>query len=285
MNTNAERKNTERTVITTINAMATSDGDGVKISRSIGSHLLPQLDPFLLLDELKGDEAADYIGGFPPHPHRGFETVTYMLEGQMRHKDSAGNEGVIRSGDVQWMTAGSGIIHSEMPEQHEGRMWGFQLWINLPAEQKMRSPRYQEIASADIPEVTGEFGALRVLAGQVGSVIGPVTGITTHPMLLDARLEASGAYPVEIPHDHQAVVYVYRGSILIGGRIVKARQLAQLSVGDSLQLKAGEQGAGALVLAAAPLGEPVVRAGPFVMNTEQELQQAFLDYRQGTLVV
>ena len=274
----------KRSIVTTINAMATSDGDGVKISRSIGSDFLPQLDPFLLLDELKGDDAADYIGGFPPHPHRGFETVTYMLEGQMRHKDSAGNEGVVRSGDVQWMTAGSGIIHSEMPEQTEGRMWGFQLWTNLPAAQKMRSPRYQEIASQDIPELAGEFGALRVIAGEVDGTTGPVTDIATQPLLLDARLQAAGSYSIALPSAHTAIVYVYRGSLALGEKTLQTQQLGHLSNGEVLELKAGSEGAGALVLAAAPLNEPIVRAGPFVMNTEPELRQAFQDYRSGRLV-
>ncbi len=273
----------ERHIITTINAMATSDGDGVKIFRSIGSRLLPQLDPFLLLDELKGDEAADYIGGFPPHPHRGFETVTYMLEGQMRHKDSAGNEGVIKAGDVQWMTAGSGIIHSEMPEQTEGRMWGFQLWTNLPAKQKMRSPRYQEIASNNIPEINGNFGALRIIAGTVEDVSGPVTDIATQPLLVDARLKSTGSYSFSLPEKHTAIIYVYRGSINVGEKKLQEQQLGQFSKGDTLSIQAGQEGVGALVLAAAPLNEPIVRAGPFVMNTAQELQQAFHDYRSGTL--
>ena len=276
--------NTERKIINTVNALPTSDGDGVKIARSIGSPFLSQLDPFLLLDELKGDEAADYIGGFPPHPHRGFETVTYMLEGQMRHKDSAGNEGVIRSGDVQWMTAGSGIIHSEMPEQDEGRMWGFQLWTNLPASQKMRSPRYQEIASASIPEVSGNFGVVRVIAGEIDQIVGSVTDIATTPLLLDARLDSNGEKSIAIPEGHTAIVYVYRGSLTISGKTLQTQQLGHLSDGQQVFLQATEEGVGALVLAAAPLNEPIARMGAFVMNTDQEIKQAVEDYRSGTLV-
>lgn len=274
----------QRTVETTINAVPTNDGDGVKIARSIGSRLLPQLDPFLLLDELKSDDAADYIGGFPPHPHRGFETITYMLEGQMRHRDSAGNEGVIRAGDVQWMTAGSGIIHSEMPEQQQGRLWGFQLWSNLPAADKMRAPRYQEIAAADIPEVEQAGASVRVIAGTLGEVTGPVQDIATQPLLLDVRLSPGGRQQLTLPSEHSALVYVYKGALTIAGRTLHAQQLGHLASGDSLDLLALEEETGALVLAAAPLNEPIVRAGPFVMNTEAELQQAFADYRSGKLV-
>lgn len=273
----------QRTIDKKINAQATSDGDGVKISRSIGSRALSEVDPFLLLDELRSDDAADYIGGFPSHPHRGFETVTYMLEGQMRHKDSAGNEGVIRAGDIQWMTAGSGIVHSEMPEQTEGRLWGFQFWINLPAAQKMRAPRYQEIAAENIPEVALEGGKVRVLAGEVntpdGVVQGAASDIATQPLLLDVQLD-SGEWIGQIPTDHEALLYVYRGELNVGGASVQQQQLARLSAGDSLHLVA-EKSFGALVLAAAPINEPIARSGPFVMNTQEELQQAFSDFRSG----
>ncbi|MFT5116514.1 MAG: redox-sensitive bicupin YhaK (pirin superfamily) [Kiritimatiellia bacterium] len=273
----------QRTIDKKINAQATSDGDGVKISRSIGSRALSEVDPFLLLDELRSDDAADYIGGFPSHPHRGFETVTYMLEGQMRHKDSAGNEGVIRAGDIQWMTAGSGIVHSEMPEQTEGRLWGFQFWINLPAAQKMRAPRYQEIAAENIPEVALEGGKVRVLAGEVNTPDGVVqvaaSDIATQPLLLDVQLD-SGEWIGQIPTDHEALLYVYRGELNVGGASVQQQQLARLSAGDSLHLVA-EKSFGALVLAAAHINEPIARSGPFVMNTQEELQQAFSDFRSG----
>jgi len=275
---------TKRTIVTTIDANATSDGDGVSIARSIGSPLLPQLDPFLLLDELKSDDAADYIGGFPSHPHRGFETVTYMLQGQMRHKDSTGNEGVIRSGDIQWMTAGSGIIHSEMPEQDEGRMWGFQLWINLPANQKMRSPRYQEIESSRIPEIKDKQGILRLLAGEFDGANGAVQDIATSPILIDARINAGEQKEIILPENHTAVVYVYKGDLKIKGRNLQVQQLGHLSEGNTVEFVAGSEGLGALILAAAPLNEPIVRAGPFVMNTQEELEKAFIDYQSGNFL-
>lgn len=279
----------QRKIEKIITAQATSDGDGVKIARSIGSRVLPEANPFLLLDELRSDDAADYMGGFPPHPHRGFETVTYMLEGQMRHKDSVGNEGVIRSGDVQWMTAGSGIVHSEMPEQKEGSLWGFQFWINLPAAHKMREPRYQEIASKNIPELELPQGKVRVITGEVGdlqggAIQGAVDDIVTEPLLLDIQLE-SGEWQTAIPEEHVAMVYVYRGALKVGEQTVQQQQLARLSEGEQLVLQVDEsagESVGALVFAAAPIDEPIARSGPFVMNTEAELQQAFEDYRSGS---
>ncbi|MGH1486749.1 MAG: pirin family protein [Cellvibrionaceae bacterium] len=264
-----------------VSAFATNDGDGVKIKRSIGSKFLPQLDPFLLLDELKSDEKADYIGGFPAHPHRGFETVTYMLEGQMRHKDSVGNEGVIQAGDIQWMTAGSGIIHSEMPEQTEGRLWGFQLWTNLPASEKMREPRYQEIASNEIPEIIRGTNKIRVLAGEFEGVKGAVQDISTQPLLLDIQLDKGTRQAVNVPKQHTAIVYVYRGKLSIGDYSLHSQQLAVLSVGDVIDLTAADEELGVLLLAAAPLAEPIARMGPFVMNTQEELQEAYLDYQNG----
>ncbi len=287
----------KRQIATIIDAQASSDGDGVKINRSIGTQSVSVLDPFLLLDELKSDDAADYMGGFPSHPHRGFETVTYMLEGNMRHKDSAGNEGVIRSGDLQWMTAGSGIIHSEMPEQEAGRMWGFQFWINLPAEQKMRAPRYQEIPSSNVPEIalTGDSdGVVRVLAGVAKSqvagadneadndVTGAATDIATNPLMLDLKLNA-GNWKTSLPSEHTALIYVYKGQLKCGEETIKARQLAILSTGDELEVLADES-TGALVLAAQPLNEPVARYGPFVMNTEAEIQQAIKDFQSGNFL-
>jgi quercetin 2,3-dioxygenase len=275
----------QRMVTKKITAQATQDGDGVKIARSIGSSVLPDVNPFLLLDELRSNDAADYIGGFPPHPHRGFETVTYMLEGQMRHKDSAGNEGVIRAGDIQWMTAGSGIIHSEMPEQSEGRLWGFQFWINLPATQKMRTPRYQEIAANQIPEHKMANGKIRLLAGQIVdeqgvTIVGAIHDIATQPLLLDVQLN-QGEWQTCLPAKHLALVYVYKGVVVIGNAQVQAQQLAVLSDGDQLTLNASDQPFGAIILAATPINEPIARSGPFVMNTEEEIQQAFSDYRLG----
>lgn len=276
----------QRRVEKIISAQATSDGDGVKIFRSIGSHILSDLNPFLLLDELKSDSSSDYMGGFPDHPHRGFETVTYMLDGQMRHKDSAGNEGVIRAGDIQWMTAGSGIIHSEMPEQTQGRLWGFQLWINLPAAQKMQAPRYQEIATANIPELSLNNGLVRVLAGEIqhqeSVVSGAINNIATQPLLLDVQL-VDETWTTQLPENYVAIVYVYRGELSIGENELHTQQLAVLSSGSDLTLTTNHT-AGALILAAKKINEPIARAGPFVMNTQQELMQAFYDYRTHQLV-
>jgi redox-sensitive bicupin YhaK (pirin superfamily) len=280
------KKITPRTIIKIITAQASNDGDGVKISRSIGSREIMDINPFLLLDELRSDTAADYMGGFPSHPHRGFETVTYMLAGQMLHKDSAGNEGIIRAGDLQWMTAGSGVIHSEMPEQTRGRLWGFQFWMNLPASEKMRAPRYQEIASENIPELLLLNGKVRVLAGEVNDdlgnkVTGAISDIVTTPLLLDVQLNDS-QWQTVLPKNHVALIYVYSGELNVLGTLVKEQQLAVLSAGESLTITANSQPFGALVLAAKPIDEPIARSGPFVMNTQEELQQAFSDYRSGS---
>ncbi len=290
-----------------IDAQAAKEGDGVSIYRSVGSNNLTELDPFLLLDEIKSDEVSDYIGGFPSHPHRGFETVTYMLEGQMQHKDSVGNEGVIGAGDIQWMTAGSGIIHSEMPKQKEGRLWGFQLWVNLPASEKMRAPRYQEINSQRIPEVS--FGAqhsvVRVLAGEyIGEqgikIEGVVKGITTDPLMLDIKIAQGDSLVLDLPKGHAAMAYVYEGSAEMGddlaSTLVYAQQLALFGDGDHaneddtliisnkhVASDSSQNMAGVLLMSAMPLNEPIVRAGPFVMNSRQELEQAFEDYRFGRL--
>lgn len=265
-----------------INAQSTRDGDGVLIKRSIGSRQLSELDPFLLLDEIRSDDSADYIGGFPPHPHRGFETVTYMLEGRMRHQDSQGNNGVIETGGVQWMTAGKGILHSEMPEQTEGRLWGFQLWVNLAAADKMREPRYQEFEARDITEIKPADGVLlRLIAGVSHDQTGPVTGITLQPLLMDVRLEAEACTEITIPAGNNTVLYVYRGGLTAAGTEVASQQLAKLSQGGELTLTAGSEGAGALVISAQPINEPVARYGPFVMNTREELQQAVHDLNSG----
>lgn len=272
-----------RKVAKVVPAQPSQDGDGVKINRSIGSGYLPQLDPFLLLDEIRSDDAADYIGGFPPHPHRGFETVTYMLEGKMRHRDSCGNEGVIETGGLQWMTAGKGILHSEMPEQTEGRLWGFQIWVNLKSTEKMREPRYQEFTSAQIPELQlSEKSVVRVLAGEVGGVIGVAKDIATNPFLLDLRLNGDD-FQLELPELHSALLYVYKGEFTIEGVTIKAGNLAILSVGNLIKCTGidNASGNGALLLAAAKLEEPIERYGPFVMNTRAELQQAFNDFQQG----
>lgn len=264
----------------------TSDGAGVRLTRVIGGADLPDLDPFLLLDEFGTDRAEDYIAGFPEHPHRGFETVTYMLDGRMRHKDNHGNEGVLVPGSVQWMTAGRGLVHSEMPEQQEGRMRGFQLWVNLPARDKMTDPRYQEFAPERIPLLQPADGvAVKVIAGRVGDTDGPIAQPATDPVYLDIALDAGAQWQYALPEGHNAFVYVYEGAAAIGDgddeRQVDAQELAVLAGGEVLKLRAGAAGTRAILVAGRPLREPVARYGPFVMNTKQEVMQAFVDFQEG----
>jgi redox-sensitive bicupin YhaK (pirin superfamily) len=268
-------------------AQEATEGAGVRIRRSLGTYALDYHDPFLLLDEFKSEEGSDYIAGFPDHPHRGFETVTYMLAGSMRHEDHKGNRGELGPGSVQWMTAGRGIIHSEMPLQREGLMWGFQLWVNLPARNKMTEPRYQDIPASSIPEVQSPEGAVvRVIAGEALGARGPVEGIATSPLYLDVRIPAGRSYEHRVPEEHNALVYVYEGSGEVGGEPIEARELAVMSREgeEAVRLTAGEKGMRALILAARPLGEPLARYGPFVMNTRAEIEQAFEDYRRGTFL-
>ena len=269
-----------------IRGQATSDGAGVKLTRVIGGAELPDLDPFLLLDEFGTDRAEDYIAGFPSHPHRGFETVTYMLDGRMRHKDNHGNEGLLTPGSVQWMTAGRGLIHSEMPEQESGRMRGFQLWVNLPARDKMTDPKYQEFAPENIPVATPAPGVtVKVIAGVVGGVVGPIEQPATDPVYLDVTLEAGKAWQYVLPEGHNAFAYVFEGAVTVGdgedARTLDTQEMAVLGGGDLLQLRAGNRDARLIVVAGRPLREPVMRHGPFVMNTKQELMQAFVDFQEG----
>ena len=265
--------------------MPTSDGAGVRLTRIVGQPALPELDPFLLLDEFRSDAASDYLAGFPDHPHRGFETVTYMMAGRMRHGDNQGNVGLLRPGSVQWMTAGRGIVHSEMPEQEDGLMWGFQLWVNLPAKDKMTAPRYQDIAPEAIPVARRADGvSVRIIAGSVDGLDGAVTGIATEPTWLDVSLPAGASFSHVLPGDHAAFVYAVDGEALVGdSRSLIARgALAVLSAGERVELAAGgDDGARLLLVAGRPLGEPVARHGPFVMNTEAEIRQALADYSAG----
>lgn len=273
---------TMRTIIETIEAQETSDGAGVRLKRSIGSHRLDNLDPFLLLDEFGSDNSTDYIAGFPDHPHRGFETVTLMLDGIMRHEDSAGNGGSLLPGGVQWMTAGRGIVHSEMPETREGLMRGFQLWVNLPAKDKMAEPRYQNIEPDDVPEIHTDDGAtVRVIAGVVNGVDGAVTDIAVQPTYLDITLAPNGRFSLPLPEGHQGFVYLYEGSASVEDVALKKSNLGVLSKGDGLEVQGGENGARLILVAGAPLNEPIARHGPFVMNTREEIQQAFDDFRAG----
>jgi hypothetical protein len=263
----------------------TKDGSGVHIRRVIGTPRLGQIDPFLLFDEFGSDDPDAYIGGFPDHPHRGFETVTYMLAGRMRHKDNKGHEGVLGPGGVQWMTAGRGIVHSEMPEQTQGLMRGFQLWVNLPAKLKMREPRYQEFEADAIPVAAPAPGVTaKVIAGTLGPVRGPVEGITVDPLYADLRFEPGASLEVPVTAGHTLLLYVFEGGARIEGVAVPRGSLAAMgSEGDGLAVTAGAEGAAAMLLAAAPIGEPVVRYGPFVMNSREEIQQALEDYYRGKL--
>jgi redox-sensitive bicupin YhaK (pirin superfamily) len=269
-----------------VRGRATSDGAGVKLTRVIGGPDLPDLDPFLLLDEFGTDQAEDYIAGFPEHPHRGFETVTYMLDGRMRHRDNHGNEGLLTGGGVQWMTAGRGLVHSEMPEQESGRMRGFQLWVNLPAKDKMTAPRYQEFDPDRIPVTQPQPGvSVKVIAGRVGDVAGPIAQPATDPVYLDIALDAGALWEYVLPEGHNAFLYAYEGTATVGegddGRALETQELAVLGGGSSLALRAGGNGVRMILVAGRPLREPVMRYGPFVMNTKQELMQAFVDFQEG----
>lgn len=277
-----------RRVTTLIQGRPAMDGAGVRLTRVIGTPELNRLDPFLLFDVFESDDPGDYIGGFPPHPHRGFETVTYMLAGRMEHRDSAGNQGIIEPGGVQWMTAARGIIHSEMPQQADGLLRGVQLWVNLPASLKMSAPGYREYAAAAVPADLREGALARVIAGNTSAGIsGPVQGVVTRPLFLDISLEAGGGFAEPVPPGHSVIVYVVDGAVIVPGATsgdrVTARQLAVLDDGEQLVLQATDGPARVLVVAAEPLGEPVARGGPFVMNTRAEIAQAFADYEAGRL--
>lgn len=273
----------KRSVFKLYDSQATSDGDDVKISRVAIQGNMAALDPFLLLDEFASDNSADYIGGFPSHPHRGFETVTYMLEGAFTHEDHMGNVGHLRTGGVQWMTAGKGVIHSEMPEQDEGRMHGFQIWVNLPAKDKMQPARYQEFNAKEIPEVPlDNGGSARIIAGSLLGADGPVTKVATQPSYFDVRLASNTKIDLPTTKTHNAMVYVYKGSVVIEGQTVKQGQLAQLEEGELARVQSTDA-AGFLFLSAAAIKEPIAHYGPFVMNTKEEIQQAIDDYRAGVL--
>ncbi|AKC88138.1 pirin family protein [Pseudoxanthomonas suwonensis] len=283
---NASLDTTPARIVRTIRGRATSDGAGVKLTRVIGGPDLPELDPFLLLDEFGTDKAEDYIAGFPSHPHRGFETVTYMLDGRMRHQDNHGNEGLLTPGSVQWMTAGRGLVHSEMPEQESGRMRGFQLWVNLPAREKMTDPRYQEFAPDRIPVARPAPGVeVKVIAGRVGDTVGPIAQPATDPLYLDIALEPGVAWQYALPAGHNAFAYVFEGALAVGegedARPLENHEMGVLGGGGALALRAGSGGARLILVAGTPLREPVARHGPFVMNTRQELMQAFVDFQEG----
>ncbi len=265
----------------------TSDGAGVRLTRVLTHEWQQRLDPFLMLDHFGSDEAADYIAGFPDHPHRGFETVTYMLQGRMRHRDSRGNEGLLQNGDVQWMTAGRGLIHSEMPEQEEGKMEGFQLWLNLPSQLKMCEPKYQDIPHAQLPQVDAAPGVrVTVIGGAVNGTAGPIQSEHTQPQFWDLHFNADGAvFEQNLPIDHHAFIYVYRGEVQVLGQnttTVPTERMGILGSGDHLRLQ-GQVGSKAIVLAGQPLREPIAQYGPFVMNTRQQLIEAVEDFKAGLM--
>ena len=277
---------TSRKLERAIPSIPASDGAGVKLRRSLGSGPFARHDPFLMLDEFFSDDPNDYLAGFPAHPHRGFETVTYMLDGHMRHEDNHGNTGDLGPGDVQWMRAARGIVHSEMPQQAEGRMRGFQLWLNLPAKEKMSPAAYRDIASSQIPVVKlGNGVNVKIIAGKLGETTGPIHGGSTDPHYFDVHLAPRAVFEAAVPAGHNAFLYAYEGEALVGDeRKALARCSAGLlSTGDAVRLEAGAEGARVLLLAGKPLREPVVQYGPFVMNTREEIEQAIADYQSGAL--
>ncbi len=273
-----------RSVERIVRGQATSDGAGVKLTRLLTADLQRRLDPFLMLDAFGSDTPGDYIAGFPEHPHRGFETVTYMLAGRMRHRDSAGNEGLLDAGGVQWMTAGRGLVHSEMPEQASGLMEGFQLWLNLPAEDKLCPPWYRDLPAGELPTWHGEGASVRVIAGAHAGLAGAVQRKRTAPDYLDVHLEAGARWAHPLPASRNAFVCVYRGSLACSGETLARAQMAILrNEGDGAAVVAGEAGARLLLIAGEPINEPIAQHGPFVMNTRQQLIEAVDDFRAGRL--
>lgn len=275
-----------RSLLKRIKGVKTSDGAGVSLTRIIGQPAMPRLDPFLMLDFFGSDKPGEYIAGFPPHPHRGFQTVTYMLAGKMRHKDSVGNEGVIEAGGIQWMNAGKGIIHEEMPEQQEGLLKGFQLWVNLPASEKMSAPNYQDISPSSVPSVAVGDAMVKVLAGVVDGVAGPVKTTAVAPTFVDVSL-AAGEVSLPVSAADSAFIYVYQGDVrLLDSNETHALTEGELGVltqkGDSVHLTT-EGEAKFIMVTGKPINEPVVQYGPFVMNTQAEIMQAFNDYQNGSL--
>jgi len=282
-----EQVNQSRTVEQLVIGQATSDGAGVKLNRVLTQSLQRRLDPYLMLDAFGSDKPDDYIAGFPDHPHRGFETITYMIAGRMLHRDSAGHEGLLENGGVQWMTAGRGVIHSEIPQQQEGVMEGFQLWLNLPGKDKMNAPWYRDFAAADLPRFVTEAGvAVTVIAGASHGIAGAVTRDTTAPLYLDLHFPANARFTQSLPAGHNAFVYVYRGEVSIDGGAVPAQRMAILANdahADGVVIESSSD-ARMLLIAGQPLNEPIAQYGPFVMNTEQEIYQALNDFRDGRLV-
>jgi redox-sensitive bicupin YhaK (pirin superfamily) len=275
-----------RTIERLVAGQATSDGAGVKLTRVLTQNLQHRLDPFLMLDAFGSDNPDDYIAGFPEHPHRGFETVSYMLSGRMRHRDSAGHEGLVTDGGVQWMTAARGVIHSEIPQQTEGRMEGFQLWLNLHSSEKMGAPWYRDIQATDLPQVTTAEGVqLTVIAGESHGTAGAVQRGKTQPLYLDVHMPAGSTFSQPLPATHNAFIYVYRGEVQVGDKTVPAQRMAIFrndAASDGVTITASAD-AKFLLIAGKPLKEPIVQYGPFVMNSQQEIYQALSDFRDGVL--
>lgn len=270
-----------------VDSQAATDGAGVKINRLTGWSTELKMDPFLMLDEISSDSKDDFVAGFPPHPHRGFETITYMLKGGFSHQDSMGNSGEITAGGAQWMSAASGVIHSEMPVAEANEIHGFQFWLNLPASEKMQVPQYRDIQQGEVIGVNCQAARIRLIAGTVGlqgkQIQGTVTGKTTRPLLADVTFSVSGALTLELDAELNTQFYVYRGRVAVAGREVMTGQLASLGDGDRLTLDARKH-TGLLLFGGRPLNEPVAHYGPYVMNTREEIEQALNDYRSGTLV-
>ncbi len=275
---------TLRTIRQRVPALEVTEGAGVTVHRSIGTPALKNLDPFLMLDHFGSDNPDEYIAGFPEHPHRGFITFTYMLDGHMEHLDSMGNRGDLQAGGAQWMKAASGVIHSEMPKQTAGLMRGFQLWINLPASQKMSDPAYQEFSAAAIPETVRDGARVRVLAGEYDDVHGVIEDPATDVLYLDVTLDAGRRFESPLAGDRNAFVYVFEGDATLAGEALPRHTLAVLGKGEGFAIDAGGEGARFILVAGRPIGEPVVQYGPFVMNRREEIEQAFADYRDGKLV-
>ncbi|WP_295644715.1 pirin family protein [uncultured Methylibium sp.] len=275
-----------RAVERLVTGQPTSDGAGVKLTRVLTQPLQRRLDPFLMLDAFGSDDPGDYIAGFPDHPHRGFETVTYMIAGRLRHRDSAGHEGLLQNGGVQWMTAGRGLIHSELPEQESGRMEGFQLWLNLPARDKMGEPGYRDIQSEEIPEFETGGVTARLIAGRSHGVDGAMQREATQPLYLDLHFAPGTRFAQALAEAHNAFVYVYRGDVAIGGTAVPTQRMAILANtagSDGTVIEAGAEGARALLIAGQPLKEPIAQYGPFVMNSNEQIFQAVEDFRAGRM--
>jgi redox-sensitive bicupin YhaK (pirin superfamily) len=265
-------------------AKAVSEGAGVTVRRTIGTQLLRNLDPFLMLDHFGSDNPNEYLAGFPDHPHRGFVTFTYMLDGHMLHKDSMGNTGDLKAGGVQWMKAASGVIHSEMPQQKEGLMRGFQLWINLPAKEKMSAPEYQEFSPHMIPEVSGDGFKVRVLCGRYENASGAVQDPNTEAFYLDVALQSQRSFHYATPSEHTCFLYVFEGDVQVDGQALNTHTLVTFSAGAAVSIQSKENNARFILVGGRPLKEPIVQYGPFVMNTREEIEQAFSDYQAGRLV-